>query len=307
MDISSIKNRIKLAKLITQIENGEGEELLKNFSPYTGKSFYIGITGPPGVGKSTIINKIAPLFVEGEKLVGIITIDPTSPFSGGALLGDRIRMNDLTTEGRIFIRSMATRGKLGGIAEKTEDVALLLGAWGMDYILIETVGVGQVEVGIKNICDTVIVILAPGLGDSIQTLKAGLLEIAHIIVVNKSDKEGVDEMVRELEFGIKLLRRVKNNWSPPILKVSGMKGEGISSLYQTILEHKKFLKESGEFEKERREKVKTRIEHTIQKWVKDYIKLKFPEEKINQFVEEVYKNATPLCKVMKKVKEELGV
>jgi LAO/AO transport system kinase len=302
-----IKDKTKLAKMITKIENGEGEKLLEKFSPYSGKSFYIGITGPPGVGKSTIISKIAPFFMKNEKLVGIITIDPTSPFSGGALLGDRIRMNELTTDERIFIRSMATRGNLGGIAEKTEDVALLLEAWGMDYILIETVGVGQVEVEIKDICDTVIVIFAPGLGDSIQAMKAGLLEIAHIIVVNKSDKEGIDEMVRELEFGIKLLSKGENTWIPPILKTTGMKGEGISLLYQKVLEHQKFLKESGKFEKERRRRVKSKIEHSIQRWLKEYIKFKFPEKKMNQFVEEIYENGISLGKIINKVKEELGV
>ncbi|HHE37004.1 MAG TPA: methylmalonyl Co-A mutase-associated GTPase MeaB, partial [Candidatus Cloacimonetes bacterium] len=210
-------DKITIARTITQIENNSNPELLENIFPHTGKAFHIGITGPPGAGKSSLVNALVSKLLDDNKKVGIIAVDPTSPFSGGALLGDRIRMNDLALHENVFIRSMATRGSLGGLASKTKDVALIMDAAGMDYVVIETVGVGQIELDIAQVCDTTIVVLVPESGDSIQAMKAGLLEVADILVVNKGDRTGSDRLILELKFAFEL-RDQNLDWEVPILK-----------------------------------------------------------------------------------------
>ena len=184
-----------IAQTISTVENGGDAKLLGKIFSHTGRAYHIGITGPPGAGKSTLVNAVARRLLLKKKKIGIIAVDPTSPFSGGALLGDRIRMTDLALNKNVFIRSMASRGSLGGLARKTIDAALVLDAAGMDYILIETIGVGQVELDIAEVCDTTVVILVPESGDSVQAMKAGLLEIADIIVVNKGYRVGVDRLL----------------------------------------------------------------------------------------------------------------
>ncbi|MDP2964755.1 MAG: methylmalonyl Co-A mutase-associated GTPase MeaB [Pelolinea sp.] len=255
-------NRLSIARLLTMIESGtpEGLDALDDLYSKSGKAHLIGITGPSGSGKSTLVNRLA-LELAGEPSseikVAVIAVDPTSPFSGGALLGDRVRMRDLANRPDIFIRSMATRGALGGLARAAGEAALLLDAVSFPYILIETVGAGQSEVDIARLAHTTVVIEAPGLGDDIQAGKAGILEIADILVVNKSDKPGADAAAHSLEVMLEIgedLRKDSENpaalrWKTPILMTSALNGEGITELAKTILSHRAFLNDSGEWEK----------------------------------------------------------
>jgi len=259
-----------IARVITQIENGKHPELLKEIFPHTGNAYHIGITGPPGAGKSSLVNAIVPRLLEGNKKVGIIAVDPTSPFSGGALLGDRIRMNDLALNENVFIRSMATRGSLGGLASKTKDVALVMDAAGMDYVVIETVGVGQIELDIAQVCDTTIVVLVPESGDSIQAMKAGLLEVADILIVNKGDRNGSDRLMLELKFAFEL-RDQNVGWDVPIIKTIAIENQGIEELDKTIRSHKKYLETSGTLEIERKKNLKIRIDELIEEKIIEHL------------------------------------
>ena len=262
--------KITIARTITKIENGTDPKLLEDIFPHTGKAYYIGITGPPGAGKSSLVNAIVPKLLENNKKVGIIAVDPTSPFSGGALLGDRIRMNDLALNENVFIRSMATRGSLGGLASKTKDVALVLDAAGMDYILIETVGVGQVELDIAQVCDTTVVVLVPESGDAIQAMKAGILEVADILVVNKGDRTGADRLILEMKFAFEL--RVHNTgWHYPILKTTAIENIGIDELVSTIKSHKEYLEKSGKLETERKNKLVIRVNELVEERIKTHL------------------------------------
>lgn len=259
-----------IARVITKIENGTDPKLLEDIFPHTGKAYYIGITGPPGAGKSSLVNAIVPKLLENNNKVGIIAVDPTSPFSGGALLGDRIRMNDLALNENVFIRSMATRGSLGGLASKTKDVALVLDAAGMDYILIETVGVGQVELDIAQVCDTTVVVLVPESGDAIQAMKAGILEVADILVVNKGDRSGADRLILEMKFAFEL--RVHNTgWHYPILKTTAIENIGTDELVSTIKSHREYLEKSGELEIGRKNKLVIRVNELIEERIKNHL------------------------------------
>jgi LAO/AO transport system kinase len=217
-------DRIALSKIISYVENQSPgyRRVLAQLYPRAGKAYRVGFTGPPGSGKSTIVDKLTSLLVEEDRRVGIIAVDPTSPFTGGALLGDRIRMQDLTTREGVFIRSMATRGSYGGLATTTKEVTIVMDAFGKDYILIETVGVGQVELDVVNACDTTVVVLVPESGDSIQAMKAGLMEIADVFVVNKSDREGAKRIVGELEM-ILDIRRKDGEWEYPVVSTEAVK------------------------------------------------------------------------------------
>ncbi len=227
-----------LARLITYVENlWEIEEIFKRIYPRVGKAYRIGITGPPGAGKSTLVDKLAVELLDRGFKVSIIAVDPSSPFTGGAVLGDRLRMVKSMERG-IFIRSMASRGSLGGLAETTSMVADVLDAFGYDTIIIETVGVGQSEIDVVKATDTVVVVLVPEAGDSVQALKAGLMETADIFVVNKADREGADRFVRELAAVVGLS---PNEWKPPIVKTVALSGEGIRELADSILKHREFL------------------------------------------------------------------
>lgn len=235
-------NRGSLAKAITLIENeSEGSfELLRRLEGHTGKAHVIGITGPPGAGKSTFINALTKEFLNTYEKIGIIAVDPSSPFTGGAVLGDRIRMKSHTLNDRVFMRSMGSRGNLGGLSSKTRQAAQLMDAFGMDKVIIETVGVGQSEVEIAQNADTVIVLLAPGFGDDIQALKAGILEIADIFIVNKSDNPLSAKLVRELEYAVMMGHNM--DWTAPIIKCSSEIGEGIEEAYSAIESHMQYLK-----------------------------------------------------------------
>ncbi len=231
-----------LARAISIIEDNAPEalELLKALFPFTGKARVIGLTGAPGAGKSTLVDQLAREYRKQERKIGIIAVDPTSPYTGGAILGDRIRMQAHHADQGIFIRSMATRGFLGGLARTTADVASVLDASGKDNVLIETVGVGQDEIDIVRLADVTVVILVPGMGDDVQTIKAGIMEIADIFVINKSDREGADRVEREIRAMQSLAMR-KDNWTPPIVKTVATEAKGIPELAATIASYETFL------------------------------------------------------------------
>ncbi|HEY2323232.1 MAG TPA: methylmalonyl Co-A mutase-associated GTPase MeaB [Thermoanaerobaculia bacterium] len=250
-----------LAKAISLVERDdpEAERLLAELYPSTGGARIIGITGSPGAGKSTLVASMAKHYRAQGKRVGIIAVDPTSPFTGGAILGDRIRMSDLYTDRGVFIRSMATRGFLGGLARATNDVVDVLDASGFDVVLVETVGVGQDEVEVVRTVQTNLVILVPGMGDDIQAIKAGIMEIGDIFVVNKADRPGADKTVTEVTMMMSLVEE-HGDYIPPIVKTVASKGEGIVELDASIEKHLDYLKSSGELDRRNRERVRIRIE-----------------------------------------------
>jgi LAO/AO transport system kinase len=231
-----------LARAISTIEDGRPEsvQLLKALFPHSGRARVIGITGAPGAGKSTLVDHLAREYRKLEQTVGIIAVDPTSPYTGGAILGDRIRMQAHHADAGIYIRSMATRGFLGGLARATNDVATVLDASGKDMVLIETVGVGQDEIDIVRLADITVVILVPGMGDDVQTIKAGIMEIADIFVINKSDREGAERVEREIR-AMQTLSIRKDAWTPPIVKTVASEGKGISELAAAIVNYENFL------------------------------------------------------------------
>jgi LAO/AO transport system kinase len=265
-------DKMALSKMISFVENQSPDyrKLLALIYPKSGKAYRVGLTGPPGAGKSTIVDRLALLLVKEKKSVGIIAVDPTSPFTGGALLGDRIRMQDLTTQEGVFIRSMATRGSYGGLATTTKEVSVVLDAFGKDFLLIETVGVGQVELDVVNACDTTIVVFVPESGDSIQAMKAGLMEIADIFVVNKSDREGAKRMISELDM-ILDIRRKKGEWEYPIVSTEAINNKGIDLLLAKIFEHKKFLTDNGILEQHRKNQIKIDLKKIIERKVKELV------------------------------------
>ncbi|MGZ3538123.1 MAG: methylmalonyl Co-A mutase-associated GTPase MeaB [Thermodesulfobacteriota bacterium] len=232
-------------------------ESLKELYPNTGRAYIIGITGPPGSGKSTLVDKMIDILRKDGKSVGIVAVDPTSPFSGGAILGDRIRMQRHATDEGVFIRSLATRGCLGGLTRSTQDIINVMDAMGKDIILVETVGVGQDEVEVVNTAHTSIVVLVPGLGDDIQAIKAGIIEIGDLFVINKSDREGADRMERDLRMVIEMGRRRGNGWEPLIYKTEAISGKGVFELVYGIYRHKQALEQSQGWEKKLRERTKT--------------------------------------------------
>ena len=232
-------------------------ESLKELYPNTGRAYIIGITGPPGSGKSTLVDKMIDILRKDGKSVGIVAVDPTSPFSGGAILGDRIRMQRHATDEGVFIRSLATRGCLGGLTRSTQDIINVMDAMGKDIILVETVGVGQDEVEVVNTAHTSIVVLVPGLGDDIQAIKAGIIEIGDLFVINKSDREGADKMERDLLMVLEMGRRRDDSWEPLIYKTEAISGKGVFELVYGIYRHKQALEQSQGLEKKLRERTKT--------------------------------------------------
>jgi len=231
-----------LARAISTVENHSPgwSDLLKSLFPYTGKARVIGMTGPPGAGKSTLVDQMARLYRKQNRTIGIVAVDPSSPYTGGAILGDRIRMQEHFSDPGIYIRSMATRGSLGGLARTTADVATLLDASGRDLVLIETVGVGQDEVDIVRLADITIVILVPGMGDDVQSIKAGIMEIADIFVINKSDREGAERVEREIR-ALQSLATRRDGWTPPIVKTVASEGTGVPELASAIAGYETFL------------------------------------------------------------------
>ena len=252
-----------LSRAISTVENRapEWSELLKALFPDTGRARIIGLTGAPGSGKSTLVDQLARHYRKDNRTIGIIAVDPTSPYTGGAILGDRIRMQDHFSDQGIYIRSMATRGSLGGLARTTADVATVLDASGRDMILIETVGVGQDEIDIVRLADITIVILVPGMGDDVQTIKAGIMEIADIFVINKSDREGAERVEREIR-ALQSLATRSDNWTPPIVKTVATAGTGVKELAAAIAEYEGYL-----------QKENLALKRTIQNWQERIIEM----------------------------------
>ncbi len=235
-----------LARAISTVENRAAgwSDLMKAVFPHSGKARVIGMTGAPGAGKSTLVDQLAKLYRKQNRTVGIVAVDPTSPYTGGAILGDRIRMQDHFADPGIYIRSMATRGSLGGLARTTADVATVLDASGRDIVLIETVGVGQDEIDIVRLADITVVILVPGMGDDVQTIKAGIMEIADIFVINKSDREGAERVEREIR-ALQSLATRHDGWTPPIVKTVASEGTGIEELAAAVVDYESYLQKEN--------------------------------------------------------------
>lgn len=265
-------DRRALARMISLIENeAENAALLLDKIYYrTGRAYRIGITGPPGAGKSTIVDQLTKQYRKQNKTVAIIAVDPTSPFTGGALLGDRIRMNDLTTDPGVFIRSMATRGSLGGLAQRAQEVADLLDGFGFEIVIFETVGVGQSELDVVEAADSTVVVLVPESGDSIQAMKAGLMEIADIFAINKSDREGADRVLLEIQFVLEF-NQDSRPWKPPIIQTIANTGQGIPQLHESLKQHFAFQDQA----QLRTQKRKRRIENYVRQIVNERIMRQF--------------------------------
>jgi GTPase len=251
-----------VARLISLVEDESPllRDVMAALAPHTGHAQVIGITGSPGVGKSTSTNALVAELRRQDKRVGVLAVDPSSPFSGGALLGDRVRMQDHATDRDVYIRSMASRGHLGGLAWTTPQALRVLDAAGCDVVLVETVGVGQSEVEIAGLADTTLVLLAPGMGDGIQAAKAGILEIGDLYVVNKADRDGADQVRRDLRSMLQLAERPDGSWRPPVLKTVAQSGEGLAEVVAEIDRHRAWLESSGELERRRTRRARGEIE-----------------------------------------------
>ena len=272
---------------IVEANNSKSTELLKKVYSGVGKAYRIGITGPPGAGKSTITNQLTKFYRNLGKKVGIIAVDPTSPFTGGALLGDRIRMNEIGQDAGVFIRSMATRGSLGGLSKKANDAADILDVAGYDYIIMETVGVGQSELDIAQASDTTVVVLVPESGDAVQAMKAGLMEIADFFVINKSDRPGAQQAVTAVKTILMMRDHDENSWMPNIINAVAIENKGISELAEEISRHHQYLETSDKFLKRREQRTKIRIKEIVEESIRKKLWSEVGKDSLNSSLEKV--------------------
>ncbi len=280
-----------LSKVISFVENQQDgyQELLGKLYKKSGHSLRVGITGPPGAGKSTLVNALTHEYLNAGKKVGIIAVDPTSPFTGGALLGDRVRMSEFPTDGRVYFRSMATRGATGGLASATGNVAVVFDAFSFDVTLIETVGVGQMELDIVDACDTVVVVVVPESGDAVQTMKAGLMEIADIFCVNKADRPGAERMVFELEQAVGVRKKSDDAWPVPALATEAINRKNTDRLYGKIVEHLEFVQAGGQFERHRREQLKKVVLNILRhRFEREFLDRLMEKVEFNKVVDDIY-------------------
>jgi LAO/AO transport system kinase len=291
-----------LARAISTIEDNrpESRELLKALFNFTGRARVIGMTGAPGAGKSTLVDQLAREYRKQERTVGILAVDPTSPYTGGAILGDRIRMQSHHADPGIYIRSMATRGNLGGLARATTDAATILDAAGKNIVLIETVGVGQDEIDIVRLADVTVVILVPGMGDDVQTIKAGIMEIADIFVINKSDREGADRVEREIRSMQSLAIR-SDKWTPPIIKTVAMDGKGVPELAAAIVNYEQFLEQKDLLLKKKISSWRERLIEMLRDSLLERALRDLPERELDRFAADIVEHRTDPYSLVKMI------
>lgn len=277
------------ARLMREVEDESPDAIkeLNNLYAYTGHAHIVGITGAPGVGKSTLVDSLIEVYSRDNKTIGVIAIDPTSPFSGGAILGDRVRMQGHGLDKKVFIRSLATRGWAGGLSRATISMIHILDAMGKDIVLVETVGAGQSEVDIARAADTVVVVLSPASGDELQIIKAGIMEIADIFVVNKADKEGAQSIAAAIEFMLGMKTDPAIKWKPGIFLTEAISSKGVEELSQEIIKHGESLVSSGELEKRRRERARLELFEAIEGSIKNYVYHEIEHGSIEKLVNNV--------------------
>jgi LAO/AO transport system kinase len=308
-------DRRALARMVTLIENETpiARQYLAELHQHTGRAHIIGVTGAPGAGKSTLVTHLVRELRKHEGKIGVIAVDPSSPFSGGALLGDRIRMMELAGDPNVFIRSMASRGSLGGLSASTRDVVHAMDAAGYNPIIIETVGTGQAEVEVMRTAQTVLVVCAPGMGDEVQAIKAGILEIADIFVVSKADRPGSDQTVAELAMMLSLdptrrqLDKTRSHWKIPILKTSALKDQGLTELANAIQQHRTHLEESGLLTTRSHRQIRSEIQALILHAVTNALKQEVSEEEWQRLVEDITTRERDPYSVARELEARLGL
>ncbi len=303
-------DRRALARMVTLIENEvpQARHYLAELHQHTGRAQIVGVTGAPGAGKSTLVTHLVRELRRRERKVSVVAVDPTSPFSGGAILGDRIRMMELSGDPNVFIRSMASRGNLGGLSASTRDVVRAMDAAGYDPIIIETVGTGQAEVEVMRAAHSVLVVCAPGMGDDIQAIKAGILEIADIFVVSKADKPAASQTVAELAMQLSLdPQRRKSAWRIPIIKTSALKDEGITDVVDALERHRAYLTESGTLATRAQRQVRSEVQALVQHAVATALQARVSEEEWQQLVEDITSRERDPYSVAQELEARIGV